>query len=685
MKKLFLTLTAILGILAAQAQCLPQFTWANSPSGNSLLNVSFTNTTSTASNYVSYTIHFGDNTSQSGFTGTVHHNYAAPGTYNVMLHMVSYDSLNPQNSCNDSILQQITVNYPACGVTFTKQNQGNGTYTFTADNPANTPGLTYSWNFGDGSTATGNPVTHTYATSTVYNVTLTATGANCSYTNTDSLAVYLFPLLNCDSIYVGFTSSNSSIQTISFLNTSTDNSIVNTTSTATWYFGDGSSSTIYSPTHTYPAPGTYNVLLVNSFLDNVTQQVLCSDSATQQVTVNPVTGPINCDSIYVGFTVSSINNLTAVFNNTSTDNSIVTTSGTATWYFGDGTTSTNYSPTHTYAASGTYTVKLVHTFRDSITQQVLCSDSATQQVVINPVNAIRGNIYRDSLSAVSYDSFKVWLIVHDSVANTLTAVDSLLATGYISASYTFPNKPAGAYLVKAAILNLNPGSLGPVPTYHYSSLYWNTATVIYHNGGNTIGKHVNMQQGIVPSGPGFIGGNISMGAGKGTGTGVAGLLVFARDNNDQLVSAVYTDANGDFSFEHLPLGSYTIYPEEMNYSTTPSAQITIASGNLTETEINFEQTDSEIKPTAGTTGIAASIREDLLKVYPNPITDALFIDNKSGEYNEVSIVNTVGQTVHHTAIRKGINRITASGLAQGIYFLIITGKDHKDWIKITKQ
>lgn len=69
--------------------------------------------------------------------------------------------------------------------------------------------------------------------------------------------------------------------TVTFNNTSTNSS------TAQWDFGDNTTSTVYSPSHTYTAPGTYNVTLTTSSA--------CGTNTTVQnnyITINPPPSPV---------------------------------------------------------------------------------------------------------------------------------------------------------------------------------------------------------------------------------------------------------------------------------------------------------------------------------------------------------------------------------------------------------
>lgn len=72
--------------------------------------------------------------------------------------------------------------------------------------------------------------------------------------------------------------------TVNFTNTSTN------VSNATWYFGDATTSNVYSPSHVYTNPGTYNVsVAVNSTCgsDSVMQ--------TSYITINPPQAPTGVD------------------------------------------------------------------------------------------------------------------------------------------------------------------------------------------------------------------------------------------------------------------------------------------------------------------------------------------------------------------------------------------------------
>jgi PKD repeat protein len=142
---------------------------------------------------------------------------------------------------------------------------------------------------------------------------------------------------------------------------STDCSSVNFTSsiagcppgstiTYNWTFGDGTSSTVANPSHSYIATGTYNVCLT----------VICTNAAGVSCTA------VYCKAVVVSNVGATTDFCYSVSSNLRTLTiSGVTTTGctgtkTYTWDFGDGTTSTLATPAaKTYATAGTYTVCVI--------------------------------------------------------------------------------------------------------------------------------------------------------------------------------------------------------------------------------------------------------------------------------------------------------------------------------------
>lgn len=215
-------------------------------------------------------------------------------------------------------------------------------------------GTSWLWNFGDGNTSTlQNPV-HTYAVGGSYTVTLTTTNPCGSTTITKTVALIPPPTAN----FTATPTSGCASLTVQFNSTSTGNP-----SSYSWSFPGGTptSSTEQNPVVVYNTPGVYNVTLVASNAGG-------SNTLLQNnyVTVNSAPA--------TSFT-SIVNGSTATFTNTTTNGT------TYSWNFGDGGTSTQSNPSHTYANDGTYSVVLTAT-------NTCGTSTATQTVtIITPPNA----------------------------------------------------------------------------------------------------------------------------------------------------------------------------------------------------------------------------------------------------------------------------------------------------------
>jgi PKD repeat protein len=215
----------------------------------------------------------------------------------------------------------------------------------------------WSWDFGDGNTSTEQSPSHAYASGGTYTVTLTATdddGASDTTTGTVTAIVPNQPPV------AGFTYDCTGLA-CSFTDTSTDGD--GTITNYEWGFGDGWGTNAQNPSHTYAAQGTYTV--VHWVYDNG------AASDTTSVSIDVGEAPV------ASFTVSCTD-LTCDFTDTSTDaqGAVVAWS----WGFGDGNTSTEQNPSHTYTAAGTYTVTL------TATDDVAASDDFTSDVTVTSGN-----------------------------------------------------------------------------------------------------------------------------------------------------------------------------------------------------------------------------------------------------------------------------------------------------------
>lgn len=143
-----------------------------------------------------------------------------------------------------------------------------------------------------------------------------------------------------------------------------------------WDFGDGQTSTLQHPVHRYDQQNTYMVRLF-------TGNAYCADSIIKPInTSHPLdaTFTVSADTICLGTPVQ--------FTGTST---VFLQPAACSWNFGDGNTSANCSPAHTYTIPGTYKVQLV------VADSISCRDTAYRFITVDSVPVLDIQLDRHAL------------------------------------------------------------------------------------------------------------------------------------------------------------------------------------------------------------------------------------------------------------------------------------------------
>jgi gliding motility-associated-like protein len=227
-------------------------------------------------------------------------------------------------------------------------NCSNKTEVLFTENSINA--ATWDWDFGDGTTSnqTGNFI-HTFPGLGTYTVALTVTNAGCTY-----LLERIIKLVDERADYLVTPSTLCKEATTFFSTVGIDTANI---TAYYWDYGNG----VFIPgqdtsQHTYDSIGFYNSRL------KITDINGCSDSTIKPIAMGGPTAyfrplnPTGCKGLTVNFKDSSI-----------TDG--LSSISSWLWIFGDGSTSTDQNPSHTYLNAGNYTVTL------KITDAAGCSDS----------------------------------------------------------------------------------------------------------------------------------------------------------------------------------------------------------------------------------------------------------------------------------------------------------------------
>ena len=262
------------------------------------------------------------------------HTYTKAGTYAVQLTVTG-----PGGSKTVTKDAYVVVQDPAPVAAFSGSPlSGVAPLPVTLTDLSSGPLTSWAWTLGDGSTSTDQHPTHTYTQAGTYAVQLTVTGPGGSKTVTKDAYVVVQ-----DPAPVAAFSGSPLSGVAPLAVTLTDLSSGPLTSWA-WTLGDGSTSTDQHPTHTYTQAGTYAVQLT-------VQGPGGSKTVTKDAyVVVKAPAPV---AAFSGSPLSGVAPLAVTLTDLS--------SGPLTswaWTLGDGSTSTDQHPTHTYTQAGTYAVQL---------------------------------------------------------------------------------------------------------------------------------------------------------------------------------------------------------------------------------------------------------------------------------------------------------------------------------------
>jgi gliding motility-associated-like protein len=313
-------------------------------------NTIFTNNSSVSagSSIVNYSWNFGNG------SGSIAQNpinqYTASGPFSVAL------TTETDKGCNNTIVKIVTVNAnPNVDFNFNNVCLGQPMNFQSVVSVSGSSISSLDWDFDDGTTSSQTNVNQIYTAANDYDVTLVATSAQGCVDSITQNVVVTEPVnvdFIIDSVCLGESSN--------FNNTSSSGS---SSVQYTWNFGDGSTSNLISPSHTYTSNGVYSVILQASISGSSTS---CQSSQTRNVEIYEMpTANFTFTDECLSDTVSFVNQTvySGGLNNL-----------TYSWNLNDGNTSTDQDVNHKYNLPGLYSVSMsaetIYECVSSITQQL---------------------------------------------------------------------------------------------------------------------------------------------------------------------------------------------------------------------------------------------------------------------------------------------------------------------------
>jgi PKD repeat protein len=322
--------------------------------------VTFTDQSTPSPGIVRWEWNFGDGGTSNNVSPT--HEYSRTGVFSVTLTVFTPEA-------SDQVVRSslITVTETQAGPIasfFGQPTRGNAGFTaaFTdTSEPGDAPITAWLWNFGDGGTSVLQHPEHVYSQVGVFDVTLTVATAIGEDDTTAFNYIEVFPEGELPTAnFTATPRTGAPPLTVQFTDLSEAGSTPITG--RQWEFGDGGTSILLNPEHLYAQEGAYDVTLT---VFSASGQHL--RTALRYIVVDgDIQGPA---ADFEAAPTTGDAPLAVVFGDQSTPGTSPITAWL--WEFGDGATSTEGNPSHTYAEPGDYDVMLTVTTEvgnDSITK-----------------------------------------------------------------------------------------------------------------------------------------------------------------------------------------------------------------------------------------------------------------------------------------------------------------------------
>ena len=317
----------------------------------------------------SYAWDFGDGSTGTGVTAS--HQYAADGTYQVILTVTDGPGATARAQSTVTVSTGVTNTAPLASIlTFPSPASGVAPFVVAFDSSGSSDPdgtiVTSAWNFGDGSSSTNPSPSHTYTAPGTYTATLTVTdnlGATASAAATVTVVANQPPSVTLDA----FVGRGIAPESVSLVGSASDpDGFIDHYE---WDFGDGSTDANSGPSvvHIYTNAGTFTakVTVVDDRGGRASAVVTFTLAANQRPTVDisadVATGPAPL-LVQFGSTAADGDGFVAGY----------------AWDFGDGGTSASVSASHLFTNVGTYAVRL------TVTDDRGGTGTATTQVVVLP-------------------------------------------------------------------------------------------------------------------------------------------------------------------------------------------------------------------------------------------------------------------------------------------------------------
>ncbi len=260
--------------------------------------------------------------------------------------------------------------------------------------------------------------------------------------------------------------------------------------------------------------------------------------------------------------------------------------------------------------------------------------------------------------------------VDSTIANPIAATN-IDPTG----DFYFVNVPFASYIVRIALDTLlHPGA---VPTYYDSAFLWSDADIV-NLSCDSLAYGFSAFQLLQTTGPGTVSGTVFSGNGafkNDTADGFASFvhLWLADAISKQPIAHTLTNAQGDYSFLNVPLGSYKLYVDVPVLTMDSVREVQVSAATLEALYQDYIVLPEIIRVYKRAEEVSAlsTTNFDQLNLFPNPVKHSLQVSNNE-VIERVAILDVQGRVLSHTYPQSKSAVISTTALASGIYFVQVT-------------
>jgi PKD repeat protein len=578
------------------------------------------------------------------------HTYTYEDSFNVCLTVSSI-----WGPCQDTFCDTVIIDVaPACQALFQFEQNPDNLLEFTFSDTSTGTIESWEWDFGDGTTSDLQNPLHTYTSDGEFVVCLTIFDdwGPCEDTFCDTIFIELPELCEAD-----FEFSNVGENPFEF--EFIDNSVGHINAWE-WDFGDGFTSDEQNPAHVYADTGSYGVCLSVYKLDSL---LFCNSTICYNIIVHAPAPTCQADfraEVDMGVNKPNLYHFVDVSQGEPNEWS---------WDFGDGNSSYEQNPSHQYADGGTYEVSLKITVYNIWGEY--CEDEISQQIITPEYFDFGGMIFAGDfpINNPNHSGDTARVSLFRKTDNNLIAIDTTHFTqnGY----YYYMNMLSGKYLLKFNLTEYSSNSMSYFPTYCGNHLQWENAVPLKIADSNNYAAHIYLYEmpAATNTGIGMIKGSVVANESRFFGDGPqhdTEILLFNESGNPVLYT--YSDNLGGFTFDDLPLGTYTLIAESTGMLTDPYT-ITLTDDNPSIHGVELELYENVTEISEG------EVNKTSFKFFPNPVGETLhvLISESNNLDFRLRIYDLAGQLLHsqnvHSVQSSKLVSVPMNKLKPGVYLV----------------